>query len=162
MTRTVLLEHLRDLTEEATEGVLLPVKRQKGDGESLLPRPAKIYLMGLPEAGAAVKKAPYILHQIVTGKDTQKPGDFQPEAQAVVRSIFCVYNEDGQEGSLALLGLMERVRIALLEQVVIGKQFKLDLSAGLETLIYPDDTAPYYIGEVVSTWELPGITRKVD
>ncbi len=162
MTRTVLLEHLRDLTEEATEGVLLPVKRQKGDGESLLPRPAKIYLMGLPEAGAAVKKAPYILHQIVTGKDTQKPGDFQPEAQAVVRSIFCVYNEDGQEGSLALLGLMERVRIALLEQVVIGKQFKLDLSAGLETLVYPDDTAPYYIGEVVSTWELPGITRKVD
>ena len=162
MTRTVLLEHLRDLTEEATEGVLLPVKRQKGDGESLLPRPAKIYLMGLPEAGAAVKKAPYILHQIVTGKDTQKPGDFQPEAQAVVRSIFCVYHEDGQEGSLALLGLMERVRIALLEQVVIGKQFKLDLSAGLETLVYPDDTAPYYIGEVVSTWELPGITRKVD
>ena len=162
MTRTVLLEHLRDLTEEATEGVLLPVKRQKGDGESLLPRPAKIYLMGLPEAGAAVKKAPYILHQIVTGKDTQKPGDFQPEAQAVVRSIFCVYNEDGQEGSLALLGLMERVRIALLEQVVIGKQFKLDLSAGLETLVYPDDMAPYYIGEVVSTWELPGITRKVD
>lgn len=162
MTRTVLLEHLRDLTEEATAGVLLPVRRQKGDGESLLPRPAKIYLMGLPEAAAATKKAPYILHQIVTGKDTQKPGDFQPEAQAVVRSIFCVYHEDGQEGSLALLGLMERVRIALLERVVIGKQFKLDLSAGLETLVYPDDTAPYYIGEVVSTWELPGITRKVD
>ena len=162
MTRTVLLERLRDLTEEATAGVLLPVRRQKGDGESLLPRPAKIYLMGLPEAGAAVKKAPYILHQIVTGKDTQKPGDFQPEAQAVVRSVFCVYHEDGQEGSLALLGLMERVRIALLEQVVIGKQFKLDLSAGLETLVYPDDTAPYYIGEVVATWKLPGITRKVD
>ena len=54
MTRTVLLERLRDLTEEATAGVLLPVRRQKGDGESLLPRPAKIYLMGLPEAGAAV------------------------------------------------------------------------------------------------------------
>ena len=115
MTRTVLLERLRDLTEEATAGVLLPVRRQKGDGESLMPRPAKIYLMGLPEAGAAVKKAPYILHQIVTGKDTQKPGDFQ-----------------------------------------------LDLSAGLDTLVYPDDTAPYYIGEVVSTWKLPGITRKVD
>ena len=162
MTRTVLLERLRDVTKEATEGVLLPVRRPKGEGESLLPRPAKIYLMGLPEAGAAVKKAPYILHQIVTGKDTQKPGDFQPEAQAVVRSVFCVYHEDGQEGSLALLGLMERVRIALLEQVVIGKQFKLDLSAGLDTLVYPDDAAPYYIGEVVSTWKLPGITRKVD
>ena len=112
MTRTVLLERLRDVTKEATEGVLLPVRRQKGDGESLLPRPAKIYLMGLPEAGAAVKKAPYILHQIVTGKDTQKPGDFQPEAQAVVRSVFCVYHEDGQEGSLALLGLTGKKRNA--------------------------------------------------
>ncbi len=161
MTRTILLECLRDVTAEAVKDLLLPVRRQKGDDESLAPRPVKLYLMGLPEAGAATKKAPYILHQVVTGKDTQKPGDFQPVATAVVRSVFCVYNEDGQKGTLMLLNLMERVRIALLEQVTIGKQFTLDLSEGLETLVYPDETAPYYIGEIVSTWKLPGITRKV-
>lgn len=161
MTRTILLERLRDLTKEATKDLLLPARRQKGDDEAPASGPAKIYLMGLPEAGSATKKAPYILHQVVTGKDSQKPGDFQPVATAVVRSVFCVYNEDAQAGNLQLLNLMERVRIALLEQVTIGSQFTLDLSEGLDSLVYPDETAPYYIGEVVSTWKLPGIKRKV-
>ena len=33
-----------------------------------------------------------------------------------------------------LLNLMERIRVALLRQVVIGEQFTLDLEAGLEVL----------------------------
>ena len=61
-----------------------------------------------------------------------------------------------------LLNLMERLRIALLERVVIGQQCTLDLQAGLETLVYPDDTAPYFAGEMVSTWKLPAVQRKVD
>ena len=64
-----------------------------------------------------------------------------------------------------LLNVMERLRIALLEQVVIGKQFRLDLKEGLESLAYPDDasssTAPYYLGEMVSQWKLPPVGRKV-
>lgn len=60
-----------------------------------------------------------------------------------------------------LLALMERLRIALLKQVVIGNQFALNTQAGLETMCYPDDTAPYFSGEMVSTWRLPGIQREV-
>ena len=60
-----------------------------------------------------------------------------------------------------LLNLMERLRIYLLKQVVIGGQFQLDLKAGLESLVYPDDTAPYYAGEMLSTWILPAVEREV-
>ena len=60
-----------------------------------------------------------------------------------------------------LVNLMERLRISLLRKVVIGGQFQLDLEAGLETLIYPDDTAPYYAGEMISTWKLPSVEREV-
>lgn len=55
-----------------------------------------------------------------------------------MRSIFCVYCNDEQEGALHLLNLMERLRIRLLQDVVIGGQFELDLEAGIEVLIYPE------------------------
>lgn len=60
-----------------------------------------------------------------------------------------------------LLNLMERLRIYLLKKVVIGKKYQLDLESGLETLIYPGDSAPYYVGEMISTWEMPPVEREV-
>lgn len=161
MTKVILLEQLKIFTEAVTRDLLLPAAQQKEDPEPPLPRPADVYRTRLPDGRAAKKKAPYILHQIITGKDMHPPGE-RAEASAVVRSIFCVYHSDEQEGGLALLNLMERLRIALLEQVVVGKQFKLDLKAGLESLVYPEDTAPYYAGEMVSTWILPPVNRKIE
>ena len=79
---------------------------------------------------------------------------------AVVRSIFCVYCNDEQEGALHLLNLMERLRIRLLQDVVIGGQFELDLEAGIEVLIYPENTAPYFAGEMSTTWKMPSVERK--
>ena len=60
-----------------------------------------------------------------------------------------------------LLGLMERLRIKLLKQVVIGERYQLDLTQGAEVLIYPDDTAPYFAGEMITTWKIPSIEREV-
>lgn len=159
MNRITLLEQLRDITKSATGDIILPVKEQKGDAEKIT-RAADIHLMRLPDSRAAQKKAPYIIHQLITGKDIQPQGEDET-ASAVVRSIFCVYNDDEEEGSLMLVNLMERLRIHLLKQVVIGDQFQLDLVAGLESMIYPEDTAPYYAGEMVSTWILPAIQREV-
>lgn len=160
MNRIILLEQLRDITKTATGDIILPVKEQKADAGKVTSRAADIHLMRLPDSRAAQKKAPYIIHQLITGKDIQPQGEDEM-ASAVVRSIFCVYNSDEEEGSLMLVNLMERLRIYLLKQVVIGDQFQLDLQAGLESMIYPDDTAPYYAGEMVSTWILPAITREV-
>ncbi len=159
MNRITLLEQLKIVTKEVTGDIIMPVRLQKGDTEQGY-RAAEVYLMRLKDSSSAQKKAPYIIHQLITGRDIQPSGE-NVSASAVVRSIFCVYNDDEEEGSLMLVNLMERLRIHLLEQVVIGRQFELDLTVGLETLIYPDDIAPYYAGEMVSTWKLPAVTREV-
>lgn len=161
MTKIILLDRLRDFTHEAIKDILLPVVQQREDAVPPPDRATEVYLARLPDGKSAKKKAPYILHQIITGKDIQQPG-YRPTASANVRTIFCVYHRDEQEGGLALLNLMERLRIALLAQAVIGNQFVLDLEVGLESLVYPEDTAPYYAGEMISTWKLPAIERKVE
>lgn len=160
MTRIILLKRLLAFTEEVTADLIMPTRLQKGDTEQIF-RPAKVYLMRLPDGTSATKKAPYVLHQVITGMDQQPQGQ-RVTSSAKVRSICCVYNDDEQEGGLMLLNLMERLRIAMLRQVVIGGQFTLDLEAGLETLVYPDDTAPYFVGEMISTWKLPPVEREVN
>lgn len=153
MTAVILLEQLKAFTEEATKDLIMPTKMQKGDTEQTY-RAAVVHKMRLPDSGSATKKAPYIIHQVITGNDTT-------ESQTKVRSIFCVYNENEEEGGLMLLNLIERVRIALLKAGTVGNQFTLDINAGVERLIYPDDTAPFYAGEMISTWKMPTVKREV-
>lgn len=119
--------------------------------------------MRLPrsDATAAKKYAPYILLQLVTGKDEQPEGE-RSRASCLIRFIFCVYGEDEQEGALSLLNVMEAVRIELLKRTVIGGRFLLNRQAGLESFVYPDDTAPFYAGEMVGTFYLPPIEREVN
>lgn len=158
MTNITLLERLKLFTEETIKDIILPVRLQKGDSERQS-RVADVYLMRLPDSTAATKKAPYIIHQLVTSKDTQPTGK-QESGSSVVRSVFCVYSENEQEGAMYLLNLMERLRIRLLQQVIIGQQYQLDLEAGVEMLIYPEDTAPYYAGEMSTTWKMPSVERE--
>ena len=122
MTAIELLFQLKLFTEDAVSELLLPVRMQKDDDEPPPPRPADVYLMRLPDSKAATKKAPYIIHQVITGSDSQQEGE-RERGIAAVRTIFCVYSEDEQAGGMLLLNLMERLRIALLRQVVIGDQF---------------------------------------
>lgn len=159
MTRLVLLDALKAFTEHALKDLILPVRMQEGDAEQTFHAPS-VYLMRLPDSTSAMKKAPYVLHQIITSKDNQPSGEL-PESRAVVRTIVCVYSDNEQDGALALLNVMERLRISLLRNVVIG-QFELDLQEGVETLIYPDDTAPYFAGEMVTTWRMPPVKREVN
>ena len=156
MTRIILLENLKTFTREATRDLIMPVNPSEDEPEPK-PRAASVHICHLPEFSAVSRKAPCILHQIVTSKDVQVPGERLPRSAAVVRTAFCVYCED-EEGGLMLLNLMERLRISLLRKVVLGKQYKLDLEAGLETLVYDSahrPTKPYYLGEMISVWKLP-------
>ncbi len=161
MTRVSLLEALKIETEEAVADLLLPVEMQEEDEEPPKDRPAKVFLMRVPNSKDANKNAPYILHQFITGADEQKPGE-PTSSTAVVRSIFAVYNEkDEGAGGMALLGLMERLRIHLLRKVVIDGKFELDKTVKVECMAYPNDTAPYYAGEMLTTWKLPAVEREV-
>lgn len=159
MDRVNLLHAMKAFTLETTKDLLLPVREQKGD-EGGQTRSPVVFLMRVPDNSSATKKAPYILHQTITGKDEQKPGEM-PESSSTVRTVFCVYNEDGEEGSLALLELMERWRIAVMKQRIIDNRYEVYMDAGMDSLIYPDDTAPYYIGELVSTWSIPPVEREL-
>ena len=141
MDKVILLDRYKEFCKTVTKDLIMPVSLQKCDKEQNY-RAAEVHSMRLPDSKAATKKAPYVLNQIITGKDIQTPGE-DCEASAVMRTICCVYNENEEEGSLMLLNLLERLRISLLKTRIIGKQFEVDLQAGIEYLIYPDDTAPY-------------------
>jgi len=153
----MLLEQLKTFTENSIRDLIMPV-RPSEEEEDPAPRAAGVHVGHLPEFDSVKRKAPCILHQLVTNKYVQLPGEPRPRGAAVIRSAFCVYNEDEGEGGLMLLNLMERLQISLLRQVVIGKQFKLDLEVGLDTLVYDTTnrpTHPYYLGEMISVWKLP-------
>lgn len=159
MTRVLLLEALKAYTVDAVKDLLLPVKPVKGGTEETYRAP-EVHRMRLPDKAMNTEKAPYIIHQMVTGKDMQPPGEYV-DSTVIIRSICCVYNQDSEEGSLALLNVIERMRIGFLRERIIDAQFELDLESGLECLIYPDETDPFFVGELISTWKLPTITREV-
>jgi hypothetical protein len=159
MTRIALLEQLREETREAVKDLILPVKPQK-EAPNPPPRAPAVHLMRLPDSAAAESKAPYVLHQLITGKDSQSDGE-DPESLSVVRSICVVYAEQEEDGALNLLNLMEELRIRLLKKIVIGGRFMLDLTEGLEMLVYPEDTAPFFRGEMASVWKGPRVEREV-
>lgn len=171
-TKVGLLYALEAFTKQATGKMLLPVKRQSRDEKEPAPRPAAVFKARLPDMASFEKKAPFILHQAVTGMDeignTNKGTGMQIRRElistCVVRSVFCVYSKDEQEGGLLLLNLMEEMRTALLlYPTMLDKTFELDLDEGISQMIYPETgergTAPFYLGEMVTTWKLPAIKR---
>lgn len=158
-TRVDLLDALAQFTENVVAELPLPVSVQRS-GEEPTMRAAKVYKMRLPNFKQWQKKAPYILHQVLTSADTQPRGQ-REESKAVVRTVFCVYSEDEQEGPLYLLNLIERLRIALLRERVIGGCFVLDMEEGVESLVNISEQTNYFGGEMVTTWSLPGIEREI-
>ncbi|RKJ39237.1 hypothetical protein D7X94_12950 [Acutalibacter sp. 1XD8-33] len=136
MTKQNLLDALCDFTREAVKDLLLPVEMQEDDEAQPPPRPPEVYSMGLPDFQEAEKKAPFILHQVITANDVWPEGKTEPVSKAVVRTVFGVSHPNSQEGPLALLGLIERVRLALWRQRSICKQFRLDMKAGADYPIY--------------------------
>lgn len=158
MTSVMLLEALKLRSEAATAELLLPVKPTKKEQEPEIRVPV-VYKTRLPDEKASNKYAPYILHTVLNAAYRQEPGN-HPENLVNVRTLFCVYSEDEQEGGLHLLNLMERIRISLMANPILEKQFKLDYEGGIEQLVYPDDTAPFYLGEMMTVWKMPPVLRE--
>ena len=118
MTPVFLLENLQRFIEEKTADIILTVRTRTGRNE-VKERPAAVYKMGLPEADDAQQKVPYILVKFLTGTDDKAAGEPE-EDSCKVRIIFAVYSENGQDGPLALLNLMLRVRSELKKAGAVG------------------------------------------
>ena len=159
MTRLELLFALKAFCEDKTKLIVLPTALQKGDTIQT-ERTPEVHVMRLQNGGAAKKNAPYILIQFVNGMDKQPHGK-SSDSTSFIRMVFCVYNENEEEGAVMLLNLMETIRIALMKEVVIDKRYKLDTDSGLESLMYLDDTAPYYAGELIGTFIEAPVEREV-
>lgn len=158
MTPTRLLECFQRFAIEQTKDMLLQVKTKLDDKKEC--RPPEVHLMRLPERSAYLTKAPYIILQLLDGKDDQQTQE-QPENLCHVQVVICIYSEDASEGALQVLGVIERLRLPLLRQRVLGKQFSLQMP--MEYQIYPDseEPSPYFLGVMTTIWELPKIEREV-
>ena len=119
---------------------------------------AEVYKMRLPNKTAQTERVPYLLLQYIKSTDTQEPGQ-DPESECTVRIVAATYSEDESEGAMCVLNLLTRIRVALLKDGVVGGQFVL--KSPLEMIVYPDSTAPYYLGEMMTTWTMPIIESEV-
>ena len=173
MNPITLLDRLKEFIQENTEDIVLtvrPVKNKtvpaqpkteaetEAGAEDVTERAAEVHLMRLPNKDAETQRIPYILLQYLTGKDAQEPGD-KPDSTASIRVIVATYSANDSEGALDVLNVITRIRGALLKAGEVGKQFLL--RKPLEYLIYPDDTQPYFFGEIMTVWEMPTIEREV-
>lgn len=172
MTPVVLLGELKQFIEENTRDIILtvrPVKNKTVPGagaalaeketeDAITERAPEVHVMRLPDKDAETQRIPYILLQFLTGKDEQAPGE-QPESECNIRIVVATYSEDGGKGAADLLNVITRIRVALLKAGEVGKQFLL--RKPLEYVVYPDETNPYYLGEMLTIWEMPIIQREV-
>ncbi len=173
MTPIELLYELKKFIEETTKDIILSVrpvnnrvipepsgkgKKEKSE-EQPKSRAAEVHLMRLPNKDAETNRIPYILLQFLTGEDTQQTGN-EPDSECKVRIVVATYSEDASAGSMDLLNVITRIRVALLKKGVIGKQFAL--RKPLEYVVYPDETGSYYLGEMITIWGIPTIKREVN
>lgn len=157
MTPNVLLEQLKEFVEANTRDLILEVRVKNGETEPK-ERAAEVYMMRLPDKDAETKQIPYILLQFIKGSDGQKEGE-QPESECAVRLVFATYSENGGKGAMDVLNLITRIRVALIKAGVIGEQFSL--KRNIEYIVYPDSTPPYFMGEMMTLWEMPIVQREV-
>ena len=96
--------------------------------------------------------------KFLTGKHERNPGE--DENKCMVRIICVAYSDNPQERYIQILNLLSRIEFRLLEETVIDNRFILQ--SPVEMIVYEEDTGSYKIGEMVTTWELPVISRKID
>ena len=157
MTPIILLDDLQKFIEENTKDILLEVKVRTGPATEK-ERAAKVYKMGLPEKDDTTQQIPYILLKVLTGADDK--ADNEPKESGVkVRIVIATYSQDGEQGPMAPLNLILRIRERLQKQHIIGGRFCLEYP--FEYIVYQDTTPPYYLGEIMTNWSIPTIEREV-
>lgn len=158
MTAINLLECLEAFVKEKTADIKLQVKVRNRNPEEVKERAADVYKMRLPKKEDQTEKIPYILLQLLTGKDDKQEGEPE-ESVCKIRIVVATYSEDGGEGSLDVLNVILRIRSELKKAGIIGERFVLQNP--LEYIVYPDSTQPYYLGEMITNWSMPTIEREV-
>ena len=157
MTPIMLMQALQGFLKKETSGIIMTTRVKRNSTEPA-ERPPETYIGGLPEPEGNEKLAPYVLLKLLTGKHERNSGE--SENKCMVRIICVAYSEDPQDRYIQLLNLISKIEFRLLEQTVIDSRFSLQ--SPIEMIVYEEDTGPYKIGELMTTWELPTIKRKIE
>lgn len=157
MTPVILLDNLAEFVKEKTANIILQVRTQPG--EEGKERPAEVHKMRLPQKEDSTKRVPYILLQLITGKDGMNDRG-QQESVCQVRVVVATYSEDQNVGSYDVLNVIMKLRTELERKRILAEQFVLQ--DPLEYLIYPEDYHPYYFGEMMTNWSIPEIKQEVE
>ena len=158
MTPLQLLDALEAFVKQETKDILLPVRVDRKSGENK-ERAAEVYKSAPAEQNRANGAGPLPACCSTSKRtDTQEQGQ-DPESECIVRIVAATYSEDESEGAMCVLNLLTRIRVALLKDGVVGGQFVLE--SPLEMIVYPDSTAPYYLGEMMTKWTMPIIESEV-
>lgn len=157
MTPIVLLDNLAEFVKEQTANIILQVRTEPGVDKK--ERAAEVHKMRLPKKEDSTRRIPYILLQILTGKDGKNDRGEQ-ESICQIRIVVGTYSEDEDVGSYDVLNVIMRLRTELQRNKILAEQFVLQ--DPLEYIIYPDDYHPYYFGEMITNWSLPEIKQEVE
>lgn len=156
-TMEALLDALKAFIEEQLKDYRLPVKQEGWESQPPY-RPAQVSEMAMPDPDEDDERIPYILLQLLNGKD-ERDRDGQMKSTVSVRLIITLFNKDDLEGRMQVLHIIQRLRRAFIQRGVIGGCFELQWP--LEYLIYPDKMEWYHLGEMATVWSIPAVEREV-
>lgn len=158
MTPIILIRALKKSILEWTKDLIL-AEKSKADEEASY-RDANVYIGNPPVKQNPTKYVPYYLIQFVAGQDFQKEGEIS-KATAKIRIIAVAYSEDWEKGHEDALNMLTRVRENILKERIIDNKFVLNTETPVEYVIYADDTGPYTIGDMILTFDIPGVGQEV-
>ena len=152
MTPIILLERLAEFVEENISDIKLQVRVTNTKPGEEKERAAEVHKMRLKKKEDKTQRIPYVLLQLLKLEDDKQPS--QPAgATAQVRLVVATFSYD-------VLNVLLRIRERLLATGVIGQQF--EVQKPLEAVVYPDNTEPYYFGEMIANFSIPTIEREVN
>lgn len=152
MTAIFFLEALADFVERHTKNIILEVEVEPDADKK--ERPPEVHKMRLPKKEDKIKRIPYILLQLLQGKDEVE------ESGCVVRIVVATYSEDASKGAYDLLNVILKIKAELERVGMLEDRYVLHFP--LEYLIYPEDNGNYFFGEMITNWSLPVIKREVE
>ena len=151
MTGLNVLDAAAAFIGTATKDIIL-TSRERGADNKYITRPAHIYKMRLPDKEAETKQVPYILLQLVKGDDDDKTN------KAQIRVVIATFSDEAPEGATNVAVIITRIQTELRKAGFIENKYGVEK---IEYLIYGDELAPYYMGEMMITFDLPTIHREV-
>ncbi|GHV06346.1 hypothetical protein FACS1894217_04850 [Clostridia bacterium] len=162
MTVTNLIDALKVTVETALDDLILEKRGSQTSRNAREPDSTcgvNAYKLRAPTEEAETEEVPYIIIQPLNGNDTQEAGQY-PQADAKIRFVIATYSADNSTGALSVLTIIDRLRLAFERRGVIAEQYQL--MPPLEWVIYPEDTAPYFLGEISTVWTIPAVQQEVN